>query len=114
MRTTALLLLLAARVQADPPSYAKDIDPILKKYCAGCHGPRMGRAGYDVTDYDHLFKSKRGKTMLVKGEPAKSLLATTMDGTKGKRMPPRKEPLQPTKAEIDLLRQWIKAGAKED
>lgn len=106
--------LLTGMVRAEAPKYEKDIDPILKKYCAGCHGPRMGRAGYNVTDYDDLFKNKRGKVMLVKGEPAKSLLVTTMDGTKGKRMPPKKEELQPTRTEIEMLRAWIKAGAKED
>ncbi len=96
------------------PSYDKVIDPILKKYCAGCHGPRMGRAGYNVTVYDYLFKNKMGKVMLVAGQPDKSPLLTTMERTDAKRMPPKRELLQPTRAEIELIRAWIKAGAKDD
>ena len=116
MLAVAAFHFLAGSLAAEeaPPSYDKVIDPILKKYCAGCHGPRMGRAGYNVTDYESLFKNKKGKVMLVPGQPEKSLLLTTMDGTKGKRMPPAKEPLQPTKAEIAQVRAWIRAGAKED
>jgi hypothetical protein len=115
MRTLFVVILLAGVARAeDAPSYEKVIDPMLKKYCAGCHGPRMGRAGYDVTDHETLFKSKRGKVMLVAGQPEKSLLLTTMTGARGKRMPPRKETLQPTKQEIEALRVWIKAGAKDN
>ena len=36
------------------------------------------------------------------------------EGTAGKKMPPRKAKNQPTKQEIEVLRNWIKAGAKDD
>ncbi len=115
MRTLLAVVVLAGVARAeDAPTYDKVIDPMLKKYCAGCHGPRTAKAGYNVTDFETLFKSKRGKTMLVPGSPEKSLLLTTMTGTRGKKMPPRKEALQPTRQEIEALKAWIKAGAKND
>lgn len=98
----------------DVPSYKTDVAPLLNKYCMQCHGGRQTKAGYSVTSYDKLFKTRKGKVTLVKGQPERSLLVTTMDGTRGKRMPPKKHKVQPTGGDIDIIRKWVKAGAKND
>jgi hypothetical protein len=98
----------------DVPSYKIDVAPLLQKYCVKCHGGMLTKAGYSVKSYDRLFKTLRGKVTLVKGQPERSLLLTTMDGTRGKRMPPLKHKIQPTESDISVIRLWIKAGAKND
>src|SRR5215470_18010124 len=98
----------------DAPTYKKDVVPMLQKYCMKCHGGMLTKAGYSVTSYDRLFKTLRGKVTLVKGEPERSLIVTTMDGTKGKRMPPLKHKVRPTQDDIDIVRKWVKAGAKNN
>lgn len=110
----ALVALESQSKAEDAPTYSKQIAPLLQKYCLTCHGDKKPKAGLSITNYDRLFKTERGKITLIKGEPQKSLLVTTMDGTKGKKMPPPKYTMQPTKAEIDLVRKWVQAGAKND
>jgi hypothetical protein len=109
----ACLTLAEGAPPAAPPSYVKEIDPLLRRYCAGCHGKRMPRAQFSVIEYEDLFRTRKGKVMLVAGQPDKSILLQTMEGHKPV-MPPRDQKLQPTKAEIARVRAWIAAGARDD
>lgn len=108
-----LASLLASPADAPPPSYAKEIDPLMRRYCASCHGKRMPRGGLSVINYDDLFKTKKGKVLIVPGKPEKSVLLGTMEGHDPVMPPPRTE-LQPTKADVARVRAWIAAGAKDD
>jgi mono/diheme cytochrome c family protein len=107
-----ILLLLSSRCFAEAPSYAKDIAPFLKTYCVSCHQGARPKAGVDLSSYEALLRATRRGRTVAPGEPDKSRLLLTMTG-KGKPMPPRKEK-QPTAAEIDLIRTWIKEGARKD
>lgn len=103
---------------ADPPvgetpSYEKEIDPLMRRYCAGCHGRRMPRGGLSVIDYEDLFRTKKGKILIVPGKPDESILLKTMEGHKPV-MPPKSAEFQPTKEQIARVRAWIAAGAKDD
>src|SRR5262249_31664829 len=93
---------------ADAPSYTKDVKPFLEKYCLECHGGRETKKGIDVSSIASLMKSR---SFVVPGMPERSRLVLTMTGG-GKQMPPRKYGKTPTKAEIDMIRAWIAAGAK--
>jgi len=109
------LLLLGGTAVAPPPapSYSRQIDPLLRRYCAGCHGKRMPRAGYSVIAYEELFRSRKGKIMLVAGQPDKSPLLRTMQGHPPV-MPPPDYPHRPSPADIAKVRAWIAAGAQDD
>jgi len=111
----SLFLLLSGAAAAPPPapSYSREIDPLLRRYCAGCHGKRMPRAGYSVIEYEELFRSRKGKIMLVAGQPDKSPLLLTMQGHKPV-MPPPDSPHRPSLADIAKVRAWIAAGAQDD
>lgn len=106
-------LLSVVGVDPVPPSYDKEIDPLMRKYCATCHGKRMPRASISVITYEGLMKSKKGKALVVPGQPDKSPLLRTMEGHEPI-MPPKSATLQPTKQEIARVRAWIAAGAKDD
>jgi cytochrome c len=121
MRTTLivaayLLCALAADTPppaAPPPSYDKEIDPMMRKYCGTCHGKRMPQASVSVITYEGMMKSKKGKALIIPGQPDKSILLRTMEGHDPV-MPPERATLQPTKAEVSKVRAWILAGAKDD
>ena len=121
MRTTLIVVAyVLCAVAADtppkpvqPPSYDKEIDPMMRKYCGTCHGKRMPRAFVSVVTYEGMMKSKKGKALVIPGQPDKSILLQTMEGHKPV-MPPKGATLQPTKDEVSKVRAWILAGAKDD
>ncbi|MGL4550584.1 MAG: c-type cytochrome domain-containing protein [Gemmataceae bacterium] len=119
MRTLIVAACLVCALGADAPpepaapSYDKEIDGLMRKYCATCHGKRMPRGGVSVVTYEGLMKSKKGKTLTVPGQPDKSLLVLTMQGHMPV-MPPKGTELVPTEQEVARVRAWVAAGAKDD
>jgi mono/diheme cytochrome c family protein len=102
-----------ARAEEKPPSYVRDVKPILAKYCVRCHQPQRAKAKLDLTSVEAMLKpAKRGKVMLTPGKPEGSRIVATMEGARPV-MPPAKAK-QPTRQEIALIRTWVAAGAKDD
>jgi hypothetical protein len=97
----------------DPPSYSKDVQPFLKKYCVQCHMGDKPKGGVLLDSYEAMIKNTR-KKVLVPGKPQLSRLILSMEGRGEKRMPPRKEKTQPTVKEIAVVKAWVQAGAKND
>lgn len=121
LAAVALALMASAAGAAPPPSFSKDIAPILKTRCAICHltGKEAGNlALHPAAAYDSLVKVRSvGAAMprVAPGAPDKSYLMMKLDGThlagggKGVRMPMGMPPLDaPIRA---LIRAWIAAGA---
>jgi mono/diheme cytochrome c family protein len=110
----ALLAMQGSLRAADPaPSYAKDIKPLLTKYCTECHGAKQAKAGVRLESVADIMKGGKKGTLLVVGKPEQSLLVRTMTG-QAKQMPPKSYANKPTAAEIDKIKAWIAAGAKDD
>ena len=93
-------------------AFSQDIDPLLTKYCAGCHSRIDAKDGYDVTSLEALTRSGKNGALVVPGRSAASRLVLTMQG-RGKPMPPKEYP-QPTADEIATIARWIDAGARDD
>ena len=108
----ASFALIGSATAADP-SYTKDVKPFLTKYCADCHTAKEAKAGFNFDTFAGLTKSGKKGAAVVPEKPEKSLLLLTMTGG-AKAMPPKKAANKPTKAEIDMIRDWIKSGAKDD
>lgn len=109
----AAVLLAAAVAPAADPTYGKDVRPFLVKYCVECHTAKQAKAGYNFDAFAGLTKVGKNGATVAQGDAAKSLLTKVLNGT-GKVMPPKKFPEQPTKAEIDVVLAWLRAGGKED
>jgi hypothetical protein len=110
---TALALLTARpSLAADAPSYTKDVKPFLAKYCVECHNDTKAKAGVILDSYAALTKPTRRGPAVTPNKPEKSRLVATLTGS-GKQMPPRKS-TQPKASEIDMIKAWITAGAKDD
>lgn len=121
MRTTLATLmiaitLLAGCARADaapaaPPDYARDVAPILAKYCAGCHNAKDREGELNLESFAELQQGSASGEVVVAGEADASLLVLVLTGETEPAMPPEDNP-RPSDAEIAVLRAWIAAGAK--
>lgn len=105
------LLALPALLSAEP-SFTRDVRPILQKHCQACHQPASKASDLDVTTFA-AFRSggKRGPAFTA-GSPEKSLAVQYMTGELKPSMP-MGQPMLAREA-VDLMREWIRAGAKDD
>src|SRR5437868_15140786 len=111
MNRSALLVTLLgpAFLHAQAPSFTKDVQPLLKKYCVECHRGGKIKGGLKLETHEDILKgSSKGRKAVVPGDPDKSRLVTTTEHRIKPFMPPKKS-TQPTPKETELLRAWVKA-----
>ena len=92
--------------------YNSEIKPLLNKKCITCHGGVKRQSGFSLLfRADALAKNESGKPAIIPGDPEHSELIRRLTlKDPEERMPYKHPPL--SKEEIDLLRQWIREGAK--
>lgn len=95
---------------AAAPDFGREVAPIFRKYCSGCHNAKDLDGEFSLESHAALMKGGESGPALVAGQPDQSLLLKLMEGREKPHMPPRKEP-QPTSEEVGLIRAWIQAGA---
>lgn len=100
-----LALALAAGSAVD---FERDIAPLLRQKCQGCHGPRTQMSGFRLDSREGALKGGYSGAVIVPGNSGASLLLRLVSGEGQKRMPPAGPRL--TDREISLLREWIDAG----
>ena len=98
----------------EPVSFHKQIKPILQAHCQGCHQPAKRGGDYLMTSYAGLLKEgESGLAGIVAGKPDESYLLDQITPVDGEaEMPKGKPPL--SEDEINLIKSWIKQGAKDD
>ncbi len=115
----ALLLALVAEMPcshaADGIRFSRDILPLLSDHCFACHGPdeksRKGGLRLDTRE-GATQPAKSGAVAIVPGKSADSqLLRRLTSPDPDEVMPPAKANRALTTAQVELLRQWIDAGA---
>ena len=95
---------------ADRPrvSFQQDVQPILRRHCDRCHGAKNQEAGLQLSRRDAALDPEMG--IIVPGSADESLLLTRLtDEEAGDLMPLDGQPL--SAKEIDVIRNWIDAGA---
>jgi ankyrin repeat protein len=98
----------AQRPAPERVDFARDIQPLLRERCLGCHGPSQQMAGYRL---DRRSGALGGvlRSNIVRGSSDSSrLYRRVLDSQFGTRMPPTGA-LSP--GEIDVLKRWIDEGA---
>jgi hypothetical protein len=114
------LLILAVLTSAAPaafaeqepgPDYAKQVAPIFKKYCAGCHNDEDREGKFSVESYASLQKGTEHGPAFLSGDSKGSRVIRVLTGAAKPMMPPKDEP-RPEAADISLLAAWIDAGAR--
>ncbi len=110
----AATLAMAAPAPAPAVSFARDVAPILRERCTGCHDGRKAKGKYRLDSFEWLRKpGGSGEAPVVPGDPVKSplhrlLLAADPDD----RMPKDADPLPA--AQIERIGRWIREGAAFD
>ena len=107
-RITSLILLpvLSSALSANAPDFDKQIRPILEVACVQCHGAEKQKGDLRLDTLAHA------KDAIVAGKPAESsfIERISLPADDDDIMPPKGDPL--TKKQVQLLTQWIQAGAK--
>ncbi len=106
-----LVLLGVASTRAADVSYQRDVWPIFKRHCLGCHTEGKAKGGLRLDDIAALKKGGKHGALFVAGKPDKSLLLKQVIGDPPE-MPENEPPL--TAAKVKVLRDWIAQGAKID
>lgn len=104
----------AAGQDAETVSYHTQIRPIFQAHCEGCHQTAKASGEYVMSSFAQLSGTgESGARAIVAGDPDQSYLLDQITPENGKvSMPKGKAPL--SNVEIDLVRLWIKQGAKDD
>ncbi len=108
----SLIAGLGGPVSAAPPVvFSKQVLPLLKTQCAGCHGGANPASGYSLETRDRMIGGGRHGAAIVVSKGAQSTLVLYMTGELKPKMPPN--------GAIDLekiavIRRWIDEGAKVD
>jgi hypothetical protein len=95
----------------EPPSYVRDIRPILARHCYACHGPdeshREAELRLDVAG------AAVETGAITAGQPDESeLVRRIFSDDPDEQMPPAEASTQLSQRERNLLRDWIAAGAE--
>jgi ankyrin repeat protein len=101
--------LLAAAQTGGRVDFRRDVQPILREHCIGCHGPVQQLNGFRL---DRRSAALRGGTfpVLIPGSSATSRMYLKLLGPRfGQQMPPA-GPLAPE--QIDTIKRWIDEGAE--
>ena len=98
-------------------SFNDDVQPILKQRCLECHVPgQVGydKSGFDVSSYDTLMKGGKFGALVIPGDAFTSAFNMLVEGRAHPsiRMPYGREKL--SDREIEILKVWVKEGAKNN
>jgi len=112
--SSPFLVALMPAESASKVDFAKDVMPILRQNCAGCHGPAQQVSGFRV-DRRSIVINRRG---VVPGSSENSFLFHRISGNAyGMQMPPtgalRPEQIQTIKSWIDQGAEWPDSLANE-
>ncbi|MEZ6137979.1 MAG: DUF1553 domain-containing protein [Pirellulaceae bacterium] len=110
----AALLLIAPVWAADPADskvdYLTHIKPLLETKCYACHGALKQEAGLRLETLSLMNAGGDSGPAVIASDP-NSLLLERVAGEADERMPPADEGAPLKADEIELLRNWIAAGA---
>jgi WD40 repeat protein len=112
---TASPLSAAEPAAAKKISFHRDVRPILRQHCQGCHQPAKPGGKLVVTSYADLLKAgESNEPGVVPGKPEASELLQQITPQAGKppAMPQGKPPLDA--ADVAKIKQWIVEGAIDD
>lgn len=98
---------------ARPEYYSTRVKPIFEANCMRCHGGLNRRGGLNMDTRESMLKGGHDGSVLVPGDPAKSLLVKLIrhegPADDPMDMPPKRPKL--SDADIAVVTQWVRAGA---
>ena len=107
----SLLAAMGLRMEAAGPiDFTQDIQPILNKYCVGCHTAGDENGGLRLDSFQSLSAGGESGVSVTPGAPQSSRLILMVQGKLSPVMPPEDEP-GPGEDEIEKLVRWVESGA---
>ncbi len=101
----------SSRDASSAPDYARDVAPIFRKYCLGCHNAQEAQGGLVLESHAQVLHGGEHGAILVAGKATESRMIRQLEKKAEPAMPPEGN-VGPSVAEIDVLKAWIAAGAK--
>jgi uncharacterized membrane protein len=88
------------------------IQPVVAAKCLSCHNDKKSKGGLNFSSLEKMLKGGKTGALWVSGDPDQSTMVSRMllDMDDKKHMPPKGK-AQLTSNEIELFREWIRAGA---
>ena len=86
------LLLGTAITAVAAPDFHKDVAPILREYCAGCHNDEELDGEFSVETFKSLMAGGDSGKAIAPGNAKGSLLLQQLTGAKKPFMPPSRMP----------------------
>src|SRR5580704_4818742 len=93
------------------PDYARDVAPIFRKYCLGCHNSQEAQGGLVLESHAQILHGGEHGAILAAGKAEQSRMIRLLEKKAEPSMPPEGN-AGPDSAEIAVLKAWIAAGAK--
>ena len=103
--------LFAATVLAGQ-GFERDLQPVFRKHCYGCHAATVKIGSLDVETHEGIMRGGNQGPIVVPGKAAESRLYLTLTGAMEPFMPMGAKRLG--SSELEAVRKWIDAGARPD
>jgi WD40 repeat protein len=87
-----------------------DVKAIISDNCEHCHNEDKAKGGLLMESYEELVAGGDHGSALIPGDSASSRMVQMIEGKLKPRMPYKEEAL--SRAQIDVIRRWIDAGAR--
>lgn len=101
----------AATISPDVVSVKRDVWPIFRRHCRGCHSRTDPKGGLSMDSVADMLKGGDAGPSLVIGKTDESLLLDMITGDQPEM--PKQQPAL-SAAKIEVIRKWILSGAKDD
>ncbi len=96
--------------KAQQVDFHRQVMPILRKYCQGCHNNEDRDGKLSLESYAGILQGGEHGAVIAPGDSSRSRLILVLVGKARPAMPPEgSDP--PSKQEIEILRRWIDQGA---
>ena len=109
---TALKAAVERAKNSMPVSFEKDVAPIIKDRCIGCHGADQASARLRLDTYANMGKGGQSGPLLIPRNPRQSLILARLMVDGPARMPKRGDKL--SEEQIGVIGRWIAGGAAFD
>ena len=92
-------------------SFSRDVAPLFQAKCQACHNQGTTLGGWDSTSFEAVTTTGNNGPVVIPGDTTKSILAQLVTGSQTPLMPPTGKM---SDAEIQIILDWIAAGAPEN
>ena len=92
-------------------SFSGDVAPLFQAKCQACHNQGTSLGGWDSSSFEAVTTTGNSGPVVVAGDTTNSILAQRVTGSQGGIMPPTGKM---SDAEIQIILDWIAAGAPEN